>query len=213
MWNIDSVAPELLILWCVIIYCIWCLWISVVPMKFANMELLTSSCTIPSPWRKAWNDTDNRMDFNSMLLMSTDSVPSEEHYWIDVLQLTVTWPPPAVPLLRTGFLAHSLPQKADACSQSRWEKTERINSGTVEYILSKTLVVCSVLLWCALKALGIWRQENETENITNLLNDQLRFCKSLFRLWQLCPLLMWCRLNQLNQRKDNRICRPHHQLS
>lgn len=96
-----------------IIDCTRCLLISVVSMKFANMELLTSSCRVPFPWRKAWNDTDNQMHFNSMLLMSANSVPSEERYWTKVL-LMVIWPPPDVPLLRTGFLAHSLPLKADS---------------------------------------------------------------------------------------------------
>lgn len=127
------------------------------------------------------------MHFSNIFLISTDSVPSEERYWTQVLR-TVIWFPAAVLSYGQDFLPIPCHQKLTAFSQSRWEKTEKINSITVEWTLEKTLITYSVLLWYALKTVGIWRQESELQNITNLLSDQLRFCKSLLRLWQLLPI-------------------------
>jgi len=68
----------------------------------------------------------------------------------------VIWPPPAVRLLRTGFLAHSLPPKADS-QFSKQARETRKNTFKDCGVYFEENIVCSALMQCALKIPGIWR--------------------------------------------------------
>lgn len=124
---------------------VWCPRISVVSMMFTNRELLTSSCTAPFPWRKSlkWHRQPNSL----------------QQYVFDVHRfcairgallnksLAVIWPPPALSLLSTRFLAHSLPLKADSLFSKQVRENRKNKFREVDFEQNVDCLFSAVVVW------------------------------------------------------------------
>lgn len=148
-----------------------------------NMELLISSSMVSS------EEKPEIIQTTKYTLLAHFWCPLEERNWTKVL-LMVICPPLVVSLLRMWFIGHSLPLQADSIFSKQVRDNRANKFGYFRIDLSKFLTVWLTMFCCTLKTLRPWRKENEMKNITNLLNNQLRFCKSLFSCDSFCH--WWC---------------------